>query len=114
LRGESIERLRRALLNGTIILAVGGAGRAFGMQVLSAVLDETFVPALNWIPETMVVADAVEAGSEIVRFWLQNDEPRLVLYLGPSSILALGPGQRVERWGQAPPEIILGSGWGKG
>ena len=99
LRGESIERLRRALLYGTIILAVGGAGRAFGSQVVSVVQGETFVPALNWIPETMVLADPAEAGSEIVRAWLQDDEPRLVLLLQPTSIFALGPEQQVERWG---------------
>ncbi len=114
LRGESLARLRRALLNGTIILAVGGAGRAFGMQVVSAVRGDMFVPALNWIPETMVATDATEAGSEIVRSWLQNEEPRIVLFLEPTSILALGPEQQVERWGQAAPGIILGSGWGKG
>jgi len=114
LRGESVERLRRALLDGTIILAVGGAGRAFGTLVVSAIHGEALVPALNWIPETTVVADAAQAGSEIVRSWLQDDEPRLALLLQPSSILALGPEQKVERWGQAPPEIILGTGWGKG
>ncbi len=114
LRGEPLERLRRALLHGTIILAVGGACRAFGTQVVSAIRGESFVPGLDWIAEAMVVADAAEAGSEIVRSWLQSDEPRLVFLLQPSSILALGPEQQVERWGQAPPEIILGSGWGKG
>ncbi len=111
--GESLERLRRALLSGTIILAVGGAGRAFGTHVVSGVRGDSYVPALNWIAETMVVADEAEAGSELVRTWLQSDQPRLVLLLQPSSILALGPEQQVERWGQAPPEIILGSGWGK-
>ena len=114
LRGEAGERLQSALLHGTLILAVGGAGRAFGTQVVSIVRPEAVVPALNWIPETMIVTDSAEASSETVRSWLQSHEPRLVLLLEPSSILALGPEHRVERWGQAPPEIILGSGWGKG
>ena len=114
LGGEADQRLRQALLRGTLILAVGGAGRAFGTQVVSAVRGEAFVPALNWIPGTMLVADSAEAARGTVRSWLQSDEQRLVMLLAPSSILALGPEHRVERWGQAPPEVILGSGWGKG
>jgi len=60
------------------------------------------------------VADSAEAGSKTVRSWLQSDEERLVMVLEPSSILALGPEHEVERWGRVPPEIVLGSGWGKG
>jgi hypothetical protein len=114
LRGEADERLRRALFQGTLILAVGGAARAFGTQVVSTIRGEAIVPALNWIPGTMLVADSAEAGSKTVRSWLQSDEERLVMVLEPSSILALGPEHEVERWGRVPPEIVLGSGWGKG
>jgi len=114
LRGEADERLRRALLQGTLILAVGGAARAFGTQVVSSVRGEDLVPALNWIPGTMLASDSAEARSRAVRSWLQSDEQRLVMYLEPSSILALGPEHQVERWGRVAPEVTLGSGWGKG
>jgi hypothetical protein len=109
LRGEGEARLRQALLHGTLI-AIGGGASA---RIVSGIRDEEFVPGLNWIPATTIVADPEEAVSGIVRAWLQDDEPRLVLRLEPGSILALGPEQQVERWGQAPPEIILGTAWGK-
>jgi hypothetical protein len=112
LRGEGERRLRAAVDHGSLILAVGGAACAFGAQLLSTVRPGALVPALNWMPESIVVLDPEDAHGEVLRSWIQAEARRLVLRLEPGSILAMGPDGVVERWGAAAPEVLLGRGWG--
>jgi len=111
LRGETQRRLRRAMEQGGLILAIGGAAGAFGSHCLSPIRPDRLLPALDWISESVVVLQPEDAHGEVVRDWIQQEERRLVLRLEPGSILALGPVEKVERWGAAAPEIILGKGW---
>lgn len=113
LRGEGQRRLHQAVEQGSMILAVGGAAGAFGAHILSSVRPRALVPALNWIPESIVVLDPEEAHGDSLRSWVQAEPRRLILRLESSSILALGPDNQVERWGPAAPEILLGTGWGE-
>jgi hypothetical protein len=114
LRGAPEERLRQSLEQGCLILAIGGAASAFGSQCLSPVRPDILIPALGWIPDTVIVLEAEDAHGEVVREWMVDGARRLVLRLEPGSILALGPEDKVERWGQAAPEILLGKGWAEG
>lgn len=114
LRGGHAKRLRQALEQGTLILAVGGAAAAFGSHLASPVRAEALLPGLEWIAEAIIVFDPDDAHGEAVRSWIRQEPRRVVLRLEPGSILALGPDDKVERWGQASPEIILGKGWGDG
>ena len=111
LQGETHERLRRAMEQGGLILAIGGVAAAFGSHCLSPVRPDRVLPALGWLPETTVVLLPEDAHGEAVREWIQQGDRRLVLQLDPGSILALGPDEKVERWGAAAPELILGKGW---
>ena len=111
LQGETQRRLRRAMEQGGLILAIGGAAGAFGSQCLSPIRPDSLLPALDWISDSVVVLQPEDAHGEAVRDWLQQEERRLVVRLEPGSILALGPVEKVERWGAAAPEIILGKGW---
>jgi hypothetical protein len=104
-------RLRQVLEQGGMILAIGGVASAFGSHVLSIIRPDSLVTGLDWIPETLVVLEAEDAHAATTRDWMRQGERRLVLRLQPGSILALGPDEKVERWGVAPPEIILGKGW---
>jgi hypothetical protein len=99
------------LEQGGLILAIGGAACAFGSHCLSPIRPDRLLPALDWISESVVVLQPEDAHGEVVRDWIQQEERRLVLRLEPGSILALGPVEKVERWGAAAPEIILGKGW---
>jgi len=109
---EERQRLRRALEQGCIILAVGGVAAAFGSTCLSSIQPDRLVPALDWISELLITFLPEEVHSPAVRSWMQAAERRLALRLEAGSILALGPEDRVERWGVAAPEITLGKGWG--
>ena len=111
LRDEAQGRLRRVIERGGLVLAIGGVAGAFGSHCLSPSRPDGLLPALDWISESVVVLQPEEAHGEAVRRWIQQEERRLVLRLEPGSILALGPGDKVERWGAAAPEIILGKGW---
>jgi hypothetical protein len=104
-------RLRQVLEQGGMILAIGGVASAFGSHVPSMIRPDTLVPGLDWIPETLVVLEEEDAQGVTTREWIRQGERRLVLRLQTGSILALGPDDRVERWGVSPPEIILGKGW---
>jgi hypothetical protein len=66
---------------------------------------------LDWISNAIIVLDPEDARNQAVLDWVGQEERRLILNLEPGSILALGPEGEVERWGAAPPEIILGRGW---
>jgi len=113
-QGESHRRLRQSLEQGGVILAIGGMAAAFGSHCLSPVWPDRLAPALNWMSDSIVVVQPEEAHGQAVREWLQQADSRLVLRLEPGSILALGPDEKVERWGAAAPEIILGKGWSDG
>ena len=104
-------RLRRVLEQGGMILAVGGVASAFGASCLSSVRPDELVEGLGWISNSMVVLATEDAHGDAVRDWIQQEERRTVLCLHPGSILALGPDDKVERWGAAAPEVILGKGW---
>jgi hypothetical protein len=114
LQGEVHLRLRQCLEQGGVILAIGGVAGAFGSQCLSPVRPDRLAPALSWMSEAIVVIHSEEAHGEPVREWLQQADRRLALRLEPGSILALGPDEKIERWGAEAPEIILGKGWAEG
>jgi hypothetical protein len=111
LEEDGRRRLRRALEQGGVILAVGGVAAAFGSHLLSTVRPDTLVPGLGWLPDALVVLEAEDARAGSARAWIQQGERRWILRLEPGSILALGPDEAIERWGVAAPEIILGRGW---
>jgi len=112
LEDEHRRRMRRALEQGAVILAVGGVAAAFGSVCLSSVRPGRLVPALDWISDALIVLLPEDAHSPAVREWMTQAERRLALRLEVGSILALGPDELVERWGAAAPEVILGKGWG--
>jgi hypothetical protein len=114
LQDEHRQRLRRALEQGGLILAIGGVAAAFGSQCLSSVRPDSLVPALEWISESVIVLEPEDAHGAAVGAWIQQAERRLVLRLEPGSILAIGPDDKVARWSAAAPEIMLGKGWAEG
>jgi hypothetical protein len=107
------ERLRSALSRGALVVAVGGAGSALGEQAVAALRPGELVSGLGWMPGSLLLQEPEDAGLRAVKAWLQSEEPRYALHLHPGSILAFGPDNQVERWGEPAPEVVLGSGWAR-
>ncbi|NIS82824.1 MAG: hypothetical protein GTO14_22090 [Anaerolineales bacterium] len=97
---------------GRMFIAVGSAAGALGVWMHSSVEGDLF-PGLGWLVGGIVLPGET-APMEIpsVRETLQAEEHSYAIGLPAGAILALGPDEEVEVWGNVKPVISLGKGWG--
>lgn len=96
---------------GRVLFAIGGAAAALGSWMFVE-SSNTIEPGLGWVEGAILLPGREDpADVELVRRQLQAAPRAYAVGLPASVLLALGPEQRIEVWGERSPVIALGAGW---
>ncbi len=105
------EALKKALLEGALIIAVNAAASALGSWVLERE-GPSAVEGLNWLPGAIVLPWLDDpANSDHVRSLLSLNDQLYALGIADGKMFAFGPEGQVEIWGNDAPTLVLGVGW---
>lgn len=97
---------------GRVFIAIGSAASALGTWMYSNI-EESILPGLGWLMGGIVVpGENTPMDILVIRDRLEAEEHTYAIGLPAGAILALGPSDEVEVWGNVKPVIALGKGWG--
>ncbi|MFP3855048.1 MAG: hypothetical protein ACLFWD_12215 [Anaerolineales bacterium] len=109
--GSLGELLLKALVQGGVVLAVDQAAAALGSWRVDPVL-ETVSEGLGWVSGAVIMPDETEpANNAALRELLEEYPKAYALALARHTLVALGPENEIQVWGEAEPTIIFGPGW---
>ncbi len=67
---------------------------------------------IGWFPHAIfMLGPEAPASKKGIRQIIEEQMKSYALSLAPETIIAIGPHGKVEIWGEAAPEILLGQGW---
>jgi hypothetical protein len=101
------------LTKGKILVAIGAASSAMGSWAL---IDPTLPPieGLNWLVGALILPGVENPmASPLIRDLLAEQDHSYALGLPQGTMIAFGPGGKIEMWGGTTPVIALGHGWGE-
>jgi hypothetical protein len=105
------EAMKKALLEGALIIAVNAAASVLGSWVLERG-GQSAVEGLNWLPGAIVLPWLDDpANSDRVRSLLSLPDQLYALGIVDGKMFAFGPEGQVENWGNDAPTLVLGAGW---
>lgn len=95
----------------TMFMAIGCLVSLLGEWTYDPDRDQ-ISDGIGWFPKAvfMLSSDAPASIKEI-RQKIETQMKSYALSLAPETIVAIGPQGKVEIWGDAAPEILLGQGW---
>lgn len=103
--------LLKALVQGGVVLAVDQAAAALGSWRMDPVLG-TASEGLGWVSGAVIMPGETEPSkSAALRELLEENPKAYALALAEHTLVALGPENEIQVWGEAEPTIIFGPGW---
>jgi cyanophycinase-like exopeptidase len=104
----ALEAMAEAFQQGAVVVGVGAGAVALGAWVLEAPTAPAGGPGWSWLPDMAIVPHFSGSGAAPGLQAALRARPTLVGLGIPDGVaLALGPGRRVETWGDGQATIVL-------
>ena len=95
----------------SLFMAIGRSVSLLGEWTYDSDQDHVS-EGIGWFPSAIFLSSSeAPASKKGIRQKIESQMNSYALSLAPETIIAIGPQGKVEIWGDAAPEILLGPGW---
>mgnify|MGYP001773320708 CR=1 FL=1 len=106
----ALQAMITAYHSGAVVLGIGAGAEAMGTWVLRPRWEET-LGAWGWLPGAFVVSHYTPEAARALQAALHRHPFAYGIGLAEGAALALGPGDRIERWGEGEITVVFGARW---
>ncbi len=106
----ALQAMLTAYHSGAVVLGIGAGAEAMGTWALRSSWEET-LGAWGWLPGAFVVSHYTPEAARALQAALHRHPFAYGIGLAEGAALALGPDDRIERWGDGEITVIFGARW---